>query len=54
MNIKDLNNSKVPIVRIDDSLEKFKHMPLFQEKLDKANEVLKVVGLPKVKRRKRA
>ena len=47
MNIKQLNKSKVPIVRIDKSLEKFLSIPLFQDKVDKANEILQTVGLPK-------
>lgn len=46
--IEDLNKQKVPVVRIDNSLEKFKHLPIFQDKVDKANEMLKNVGLPKV------
>ncbi len=46
--IKDLNEKKIPIVRIDNSLEKYKTVPIFQEKVDKANEVLKTVGLPKL------
>ena len=46
--IKEINQKKVPIVRIDNSLEKFKKMPIFQDKVDKANEVLKKVGLPKL------
>jgi hypothetical protein len=45
--IKELNEKKIPIVRIDNSLEKYKTMPIFQEKVDKANEMLKTVGLPK-------
>jgi hypothetical protein len=45
--VKDLNNKKVPIVRIDNSLEKFKNVPLFQDKVDKANEMLRTVGLLK-------
>jgi hypothetical protein len=48
MNIRELNKTNLPIIRIDDSLEKYKKMPLFQEKIDKANETLKKVGLPKV------
>ena len=47
MNIKSLNKKKLPIVKIDESLEKFKDMVLFKDKLDNANEVLKTVGLPK-------
>ena len=49
MNIKELNKRKVPIVQIDNSLEKFKKLPIFKDKLDKANEMFKKVGLPKTK-----
>ena len=49
MNAK-LNNKKASTVTIDKSLEKFKKLPLFQEKLDKANEILDRVGLPKAKK----
>lgn len=45
--IQELNERKIPIVRIDNSLEKYKDMPIFQDKVDKANETLKTVGLPK-------
>jgi hypothetical protein len=44
---KELNKSKVPVVRIDNSLEKYKDKVLFKDKLDKANEMLKTIGLPK-------
>ena len=46
--LKELNVKKIPIVRIDNSLEKYKTMPIFQEKVDKANEMLRTVGLPKL------
>ncbi len=46
--IQELNERKIPIVRIDNSLEKYKDMPIFQDKVDKANETLKTVGLPKL------
>ncbi|MDR0793757.1 MAG: hypothetical protein LBE82_10645 [Chitinophagaceae bacterium] len=46
--IQELNEKKIPIVRIDNSLEKYKKMPIFQDKVNKANEVLKTVGLPKL------
>lgn len=49
MNIEELNKRKTPVVVIDDSLEKYKDFPLFQEKVDKANEMLRTVGLPKDK-----
>lgn len=35
-------------IRIDNSLEQYKSMPLFQEKLDQANEVLRTVPMPKL------
>ncbi len=47
MTIKELNKAKVPIVRIDKALEKYKDKSLFQAKVDNANEVLRTVGLPK-------
>jgi hypothetical protein len=47
MTVKELNKKKLPVVRIDKSLEKFKNIPLFQDKVDKANEMLRTVGLPK-------
>ena len=46
--IKELNDKKIPIVRIDDSLDKYKTLPVFQDKVDKANEMLRTVGLPKL------
>ena len=49
INMKELNKRKTPIVVIDNSLEKYKDLPLFQEKVDKANEMLRTVGLPKGK-----
>ncbi|MFC6223973.1 hypothetical protein ACFP2F_12040 [Hymenobacter artigasi] len=49
MDIKQLNSSKVPIVRIDPALNKYAKKVLFPDKVAKANEVLKKVGLPKPK-----
>ena len=49
MTIEELKNTKTPIVLIDKSLEKYKGQNLFPEKLAKANEVLKRIGLPKLK-----
>ena len=46
-NIEELNKSEVPIVKIDKSLGQYKDKILFREKLEKANETLKKVGLPK-------
>lgn len=44
------NKSKSPLIRIDDSLEKYKDQVLFKDKLDKANKMLKTTGLPKPKK----
>jgi len=52
MNIKELNKSKSPIVIIDNSLEKYKKLPIFKDKLDKANEILRIAGVPKFKKSK--
>lgn len=49
MNIKELNKKKVPIVRIDKSLNKYDDVVLFPEKVEKANEMLRKVGLPKLR-----
>lgn len=51
--IKKLNNSKIPIIPIDKSLEKYRGKVLFPKKLAQANEILAQAGLPKpVSRRK--
>ncbi|MDX9789214.1 MAG: hypothetical protein WCY89_12600 [Flavobacteriaceae bacterium] len=43
----ELKKRKTPIVKIDKSLDKFDDKVLFPEKLEKANAMLKKVGLPK-------
>ncbi|MBS4028571.1 MAG: hypothetical protein KGZ58_08030 [Ignavibacteriales bacterium] len=50
MNIKELNKSQLPIVRIDDSLEEYKDKVLFPDKLENANATLRIIGLPKIKK----
>ncbi len=45
--IEELKTRKIPIVKIDKSLSKFDNKILFPEKLEKANEMLKNIGLPK-------
>lgn len=47
MKIEELNKSKLPIVKIDKSLDKYKGKILFEEKVKKANETLEKVDLPK-------
>jgi len=51
--IKELNKSKVPVVRIDESLDKYDNVILFPDKVAKANEMLRTVGLPKVNRKRK-
>ena len=45
---KELKKRKIPIVAIDKSLDKYGDKILFPEKLEKANEMLKKIGLPKL------
>lgn len=52
MKVKDINVRKVPIVLIDKSLNFFNDKVLFPEKLAKANDMLKKVGLPKINKAK--
>ena len=41
------NKNKLPIAKIDQSLERLRGKNLFPEKLAKANEVIARVGIPK-------
>ena len=52
MDNNELDKRNTPVIVIDNSLKKYKDMPLFQEKVDKANDMLKNVGLPDFTRRK--
>lgn len=53
MKIKELNESKLPIVKIEKSLDEYKDKVLFKEKVEKANETLEKIGLPEtVKKQK--
>lgn len=49
--VQELNNNKMPTVRIDPSLEQYRDKVLFPKKLAKANEMLKTVRLPKKKQK---
>ena len=42
-----IKKRKTPIVRVDESLNKYDDKILFPDKLEKANEMLKKIGLPK-------
>lgn len=45
--VKEIKKRKVPIVRIDKSLNKYDNIVLFPDKLEKANKMLRTMGLPK-------
>ncbi len=48
--VEELNKSKVPIVAIDPSLNKYQGTVLFPKKLALAEEQLKGVRLPEIKK----
>jgi hypothetical protein len=45
--IKELNQSKTPIIVFDKELEKLQNVVLFPEKLEMANQFIAKHGLPK-------
>jgi len=45
--LTEIKERKIPIVRIDNSLNKYDDKILFPDKLEKANEMLRKIGLPK-------
>jgi hypothetical protein len=44
--LKEIKKRKIPIVTIDKSLNDYEGKVLFPEKLQKANDMLKKVGIP--------
>lgn len=48
MKIEELNKAKVPIVKINKNLEKFRGRVLFPEKVSLANKLLEKAVLPKL------
>ncbi len=49
-NILELNDKKIPVVRIDKSLNKFSNAVLFPEKVEKAKKAIAKFGLPDFKK----
>ena len=45
--IAEIEKRKIPIVRMDKALNEYDDKILFPEKLEKANEMLRRIGLPK-------
>ena len=48
--ILELNEKKVPVVRIDKSLNKYDNVVLFPEKVEKAKEAFEKFGVPDLKK----
>ncbi|MEO5996093.1 MAG: hypothetical protein ABIN89_05190 [Chitinophagaceae bacterium] len=50
--MKQVKNSDkiLTVIKVDKTLDKYLHKGLFKEKIEKANNVLKTVGLPKFTR----
>ncbi len=51
MGLKNMDTKKKPVVLVDKSLDFFNDKVLFPKKLEKANDMLKKVGLPKPDRK---
>ena len=51
--IHELNEKKVPVVRIDKVLNKYSNVVLFPEKVEKAKEAFEKLGLPDLKKHSR-
>jgi len=51
--ILELNEKKVPVVRIDKSLNKYTNVVLFPEKVEKAKQAFEKFGLPDLKKHSR-
>ena len=52
MSKKDFDKIKNPVVHINKSLDRYDGKVMNQAKLDKANEMLRTIGLPKTKAQK--
>ena len=53
-NMLEINEKKIPAVRIDPSLDKYDNVVLFPDKLDKAKKKLKKSGFPKLPNKKQS
>jgi hypothetical protein len=48
--ILELNDKKVPVVRVDKSLNKYSDVVLFPEKVEKAKRAFEKLGVPDLKK----
>jgi len=51
--ILELNDKKVPVVRVDKSLNKYSDVVLFPEKVEKARQAFEKLGVPDLKKQSR-
>ena len=52
-NILELKEKKIPVVRIDKSLNKYSNVVLFPDKVEKAKQAIAKFGLPDFKKQSR-
>jgi hypothetical protein len=45
--IEKINELKIPIFKVNPALDAYIDMPMFEDKIAAANEILRTVGLPK-------
>ena len=46
MTINTINKLKIPIFKVNSALNTLLDIPMFEDKIAEANEVLRIVGLP--------
>jgi hypothetical protein len=51
--ILELNDKKLPVVRVDKSLNKYSKLVLFPDKVEKAKQAFEKLGLPGLKKNSR-
>ena len=45
--IAEINKYKVPIFKVNPALDAYLEIPMFEDKIAAANEILRTIGLPK-------
>jgi hypothetical protein len=46
MGVKKINELKIPIFKVNPALDAYLDVPMFEDKIAAANEILRTVGLP--------
>ena len=46
MTVKKINELKIPIFKVNPALDAYLDVPMFEDKIAAANEILRTVGLP--------